>query len=227
MKKLLLALAVGAAMVVPQLPASAICVHLDTWTMHPEHCVDYVVDPVEDRNHTGGCSFYAAPDPVAGGGQMIGEIDVEAVVYSATNPALNPVTATFRCYIQVNHEPQPVAEVYATGTVVVAGGEVITYTSNSLSDFVQLCQDVNYANSAIPDTSECFESSYPETPPIFSEIVDGAVCPVLAALAGTYGGPPPVPVIFINSQGDVWVDGEGQYDCPPYGNVFGFPPNEG
>ena len=215
MKKLLMALAVGTALTVPQMPASAACIHVNedlSVDVHPAECTDIVDGP-----SFGGCSFVAATDAVAGQGQMTGEMDIEAVVYSATDPTDNPMTATFTCYIKVNGSTQPGAICTATGTVVVAGGCVITYTSNSVTDFVQLCQDVDYANTDYPDTSECFEASTFEIPPpIFWEIVDGAVCPILAMAAGTYGGPPPIPVIVITPEGDVYIDGEFVYDCPPY-----------
>ena len=212
MKKLLLALGVGTALVVPQMPASAACIHANPPEVHIPECVDAVDGP-----SVGGCSFVAATDAVAGQGQMTGEIDIEAVVYSA-NPADNPMSATFTCYIKVNGATQPGAVVTATGTVVVVGGGVITYTSNSVTDFVQLCQDVSYSNGT--NTSECFEAeTFEIPPPIVWEIVDPLICPIIA-MAAPGAGP-----VFINSQGDVWIDGEGFFDCPPYGNVFGFPPN--
>ena len=40
--------------------------------------------------------------------------------------------------------------------------------------------------------------------------VDPTMCPVLASQAGTYG------LVVINAQGDVFVGGEPQWDCPPY-----------
>ena len=187
-----------------QLPA---CVHANPPESHIPECVDAVDGP-----STGGCSFVAV-----GSGQLTGEIDIEAVVYSA-NPADNPMSATFTCYVKVNGATQPGAVVTATGTGTVAGGGFITYTSNSVTDFVQLCQDVSYSNGT--NTSECFEAeSFEVPPPIVWEIVDPLVCPIIA-VAAPGAGP-----MYINSQGDVWVDGEGSYDCPPYGNVFGFPPN--
>ena len=233
MKKLLMALAVGTALTVPQMPASAACIHANPPEVHIPECVDAVDGP-----SIGGCSFVAATDAVAGQGQMTGEIDIEAVVYSATNPADNPMSATFTCYIKVNGSTQPGAIVTASGIVVVVGGGVITYTSNSVTDFVQLCQDVSYSNGQ--STSECFEASTFEIPPpivwevidmifetiapyeaAFWAIVDPIVCDILAQLDDF-----DVPgVLYVNSQGDVWVLDEGIFDCPTYGNVFGQPPN--
>ena len=44
---------------------------------------------------------------------------------------------------------------------------------------------------------------------------DQMLCPTLAGLA------PGVPgVVDINLQGDVFLAGEGFFDCPPYGDVF-------
>lgn len=42
------------------------------------------------------------------------------------------------------------------------------------------------------------------------EVVDPAMCPVVAALAGQYGS------VVINGQGDVAIDGSNVRDCPPY-----------
>ena len=134
---------------VPQLPASAACIHGTILPeVHLDECLD--VDAV-DGPPVGGRNFAAATDQVAGQGQMNCEIDIEAIVYSATNPADNPMSATFTCYIKVNGASQPGAIVTATGTVVVVG--VITYLSG---DFVQLCQDVSYSNGA--SSSECFDA---------------------------------------------------------------------
>ena len=223
--KALAAAAMLVGIVLPAAPALAgPCVHDHTFNGNhggSPHAHQPQCHP--PRYHEGGCSFVAATDAVAGQGQMTGEIDVEAIVYSDV-PEENPMSATFTCYIKVNGASQPGAVVTASGTVVVVGGGVITYTSNSVTDFVELCQDVSYSNGA--SSSECFEAeTFEIPPPIVWEIVDPLVCPIIGMAAGTYGGPPPVPVIFINSQGDVWIDGEGFFDCPPYGNVFGFPPN--
>jgi hypothetical protein len=45
--------------------------------------------------------------------------------------------------------------------------------------------------------------------------VDPTVCPVLAGLAGTYDLSPVI-VVTINGQGDIFLDGEPFWDCPPY-----------
>ena len=207
MKKVLISLAVGTALVVPQMPASAACIHANPPEVHIPECVDAVDGPM-----IGGCGFAAATDMVAGGGQMTGEIDIVAVVYSA-NPAENPVSATITCYIKVNGATQPGAVCPASGTVVVNRVAcVATYTSNSSADFVQLCQDVDYSGS-IPDTSECFEDITLENPPpIFWEIVDPIVCAVLRPLAGTSG---PGGNVHIDDDGDVYVFGGLWYDCWP------------
>ena len=200
-------------MVVPQMPASAACIHaINPTAVHLNECVDAVDGPIQ-----GGCAFVAATDVVAGEGQMTGVMVVAAFVYSASTLAENPVSATIACYIKVNFAAQPGAVVAASGTVVVVGGGVITYTSNSVTDFVQLCQDVDYGWF---NTSQCSKAeTFEIPPPIVGQIVDPEICPVIA-LAAPGAGP-----VFINSQGDVWIDGEGFYDCPTYGNVFGFPPN--
>ena len=184
-------------------------------TAFPESPLDDVmlppiVAPEAVSTRIGGCRFAAVTDTLAGQGQMTGEIDVEAVVYSVTDPFDNPLSATFTCYIRVDGQSQPGSVVAASGTGVVIGGGVVTYTSNDVSDLVQLCQDVSYSNGV--NTSDCFEAnSFEIPPPIVWEIVDPLPCSVLALLAPGAPG-----VVDINSQGDVYVDGEPQYDCPPY-----------
>ena len=201
MKKVLISLAVGTALVVPQMPASAACIHANPPEVHIPECVDAVDGP-----SVGGCGFVATTDQVAGEGQMTGEIDIEAVVYSA-NPADNPMSATFTCYIKVNGTTQPGAVVTATGTVVVVGGGVVTYTSNSVSDFVQLCQDVSYSNGT--NTSECFEADgFEILPPVAWEILDGAVCPLPDGEI--------IPGVMEIVNGDLLILGKIFYDCPPY-----------
>lgn len=48
-------------------------------------------------------------------------------------------------------------------------------------------------------------------------VLDAPLCPLLASLAGAYGP------VTITSHGDVVVDGDGSYDCPPYDAPGGWP----
>ncbi|HWL38378.1 MAG TPA: hypothetical protein VNQ77_19475, partial [Frankiaceae bacterium] len=44
--------------------------------------------------------------------------------------------------------------------------------------------------------------------------VDKVICPALALLTGTYGP------VFINAQGDIYIDGAPFWDCPPYDVIW-------
>lgn len=228
MKKLLIVLAATSAALFPNMSAAqaAPCVHWHAGD--PVNTPDVHVDgtgctpPFAD--YIGGCSFVAATDAVAGQGQMTGEIDVEAIVFSYQS-AQNPVSATFTCYIKVNGSAQPGASVTASGTVVVVGGGIVSYTSGSSTDHVQLCQSISYSNGEASD--ECFDAtSFEIPPPIIWEIVDPAICPFLEDRAGTYHIPSPVDrTIVIEPKdpaddedigGDVYIDGELFFDCPRY-----------
>ena len=71
------------------------------------------------------------------------------------------------------------------------------------------------AMSGMPAASACHTWS-PLNPSCWAhspqEVIDviGDECPVLASLAGTYGP------VTINGEGDVYIDGEPFWDCPPY-----------
>lgn len=108
-----------------------------------------------DSTYRGGCSLVAAPDQMAGGGQMTGEIDIEAVVYSSSDPA-TPVSATITCHVTVNGAEQPGALVRESGTGAVVGGGVVTYTSGQPNDDVELCQSVDYTGE--DDSTQTAES---------------------------------------------------------------------
>jgi hypothetical protein len=137
---------------------------------------------------------------------------------------------TLRCYITVNGgDVGADVEVQAPG----AGAERISFAAND-TDAVNICWEVTTSHGT---ETGCAESTHTQIPPqavidlliLIAETVDGAlvpvfdlltdiektyidpnVCPALAAAAGTYGP------ITINSQGDVFIDGEPFWDCPPY-----------
>ena len=222
---MIVSLAMVAMLAVPQLP------------FEPSRCIEAGPPPqvlvaecqgipqgILDSQHIGGCSLTAVPDVDAGGSTQLGKIDIEAIVFSAT-PADNPVTAKITCYVLVNGHfngrPGSVRnDVTAIGTVVVVGGALVSFESEHLFDLVQICQDIDYHADGSVETSECFMADkYEIPPPIVWEIVDPLVCPIIAMAAPGAGS------MYINSQGDVWVDGEGFFDCPAYGNVRGYPPN--
>ena len=70
------------------------------------------------------------------------------------------------------------------------------------------------AVSATPAAHAHCHPRQPWNPRCWTSEADYAACPALAAMAGSYG------VVTINSQGDIYVDGEPTWDCPPY-DIYG------
>lgn len=158
----------------------------------------------------GGCSFAAAS--AGGSGNMTGEIDIEAVVYSDA-PLGNPVNAIIMCYVTVNDVVAPGARLSASGTSAIIGAGVISYTSASASDDIQLCQDVSAhtASGSFQSSSECFGATgFEIPPPIVYEVGDPALCSALSIVRGVPG------LVEVDETGDVYVLWSQVYDCPPY-----------
>lgn len=130
---------------------------------------------------------------------------------------------SIRCRLSV--DDVPVAETSASGdSVAVTAREDMSFVSEDLS-VVRVCADFTSAHrsgttcrvigtstpprlvtDAIDDVQEQVSQVWP--------VVDPPVCAALMALA------PGVGPVFVNSQGDVYVDGEPQWDCSPYDVVW-------
>ena len=138
----------------------------------------------------------------------------EGVAYGfASDTDGDPVS--IRCYITVNDVPA------AAGSTPTGTGTGVATTSGPISfeaaegASVELCTEVNGV------LQDCATSTNTQVPPqevldiinSVLELVDPTICPVIAALAGTYGP------ILINTQGDIYINGGGFYDCPPYDMV--------
>ena len=167
-----------------------------------------------DSRHEGGCSFTTFAEDPRHPDHWITEIDIEAVAYSPA-PASNPVWVTVTCYLRVNGVEQPGAVVAASGAVAVVGGGPVTFESDWPSDYVDLCHRIDFTGPG--DTTPTVEGCPgPGCCDEFSpwEVIDPKVCPVLAATHGTYGP------VFVNEQGDVYVDGVPYFDCPPYDVIW-------
>lgn len=119
-----------------------------------------------------------------------------------------------RCYTAVNG-----SEVSSTptgsGIAFAATAGRLTYSAGET--------DVVTFHAEVCTTRGCFTDNYEterfQIPPqevidainaIVIEHIDPALCSILDDLAGTYG-----PVV-INEQGDIYVDGSPEWDCPPY-----------
>ena len=168
-----------------------------------------------DSRFEGGCSFVSMSTEAVVPGQHVGEIDIETLVYSPT-PEANPVWATVTCYIAVNGVPQPGTLVAGSGAVVVTGGGVVRYDAAD-DDFVTICTQIDFTgpgDTTATVTGCPINGGDPGWPPPFFwdalwGIVDPVVCPVIAAAQGTYGP------VDVDEQGDIFVNGELLYDCPP------------
>ncbi len=140
---------------------------------------------------------------------------------------------TIRCYIAVNG-----VEASSTPTGTGSNGAAVTSGRVTFAatdtDSVQLCAE--YTSPHASD-NVCFESTSTQIPPqevidllisLFETIdatlapvwstltdiektyIDPTLCDVLDGIPGTYGP------VTINTQGDVFIDGEPFWDCPPY-----------
>jgi hypothetical protein len=182
----------------------------------------------------GGCSYNTDQnDTVTGPDTYVGVVDdASATVDSAGTP----VAATVSCQIRVNDVAAPGATFSYSGLGVQAGANSVSLTA-APTDVVDLCQRVVYADLTdtgwvCPTTDRCFVNA-PCFPPgvntlldlvsgnvnnAFTSTIDPALCPVLAAHAGSYGP------VTVAPDGDVYVPdpvGLGLnpiYDCLPYGN---------
>ncbi|HVF04243.1 MAG TPA: hypothetical protein VNA20_05330 [Frankiaceae bacterium] len=134
-------------------------------------------------------------------------------------------TVTIRCFVTVNGVVQAGADTgTGSGTVVATAQKDISFAAGD-TDVVRVCAQYtsNHASGTV-----CTTVGIVQVPPqVVYDTIDGAlaqvwpivdppICSVLKALAGNHGG-----VVVINSQGDVYVNGAPQYDCPPYDIVWG------
>jgi len=179
----------------------------------------------------GDCSFDSASQSLMTTGTYSGWIGVRSVTTTGyANPRL--IGATVTCWIEVNG-------VVAAGTThsygdlpgvpgVQAGMDPATYTTTDALDNVQVCESVAYADSTF--RSHCIYNDLQmpshRQQEYINQIVttgfaqlDPAICPQLAAHAGSYPGG-----VTIGPDGDLRTDApdplglgtNNVYDCPPY-----------
>jgi hypothetical protein len=195
----------------------------------------------DDSIYSGGCGLNTATDPSSQVGQedqFQGQLSVRTTTYDTTpDPGDGPVGATSTCDLYVN--TTIVDSVSATGAPVQANAKATSYVKHD-SDVVKLCLTVDYADDT-ETVVVCAEVTTVRIPPqivsdtlvgvidtvfgildpVFTAIddllggierdqIDPRVCPVLAAHAGSVGP------VTIDGQGDVYIDGELFWDCPPY-----------
>jgi hypothetical protein len=188
-----------------------------------------------------GCGFTSVtdPNPEAPVGTQTGYIDGGPILQNGT------ITCTIQVGGATHADANNGASASATGTngFTYLSPTLVSYSSPPLTP-VYLCTQFNDGSVTYywDDTTGTWTTSASSTcglaisggtsdpvfDPIFDlidtildllttvekDVIDPAVCPVLATLAGSYGP------ITINAQGDIFINGEAFWDCPPY-DLFG------
>ncbi len=174
-----------------------------------------------DSEYRGGCGFDTVQrdrvDVFVDGGLWSGVLYSATLLYSSGSPGDNPVSATVTCTLLVNGQPRGVGTF--AGTVVVAGAKRLSFFTAPY-DHVQLCETVDFTSNDTPTHTECQEPTTSTVLPnplwdaldaavdLVQELVDPALCPLLAGLAP--GGPG---VVDVGTEGDVAVAGVPVWDC--------------
>jgi hypothetical protein len=189
-----------------------------------------VADPPADATYAGHCGFDAVGQASLTGPETYrGAMYAYIVAYSPT-PAHDPVTvAALRCELLVNGVVVGGADGLGAGPLGVAQPTPIEYVE-SPDDDPQFCTYLTLvdAHGQVVPVTDCEPVDQPphDPPPprspldvaeelvddAFVGTVDPAVCPLLAALAPTQVKD----YLTVTPEGDVLVDGERYYDCPPY-----------
>ncbi len=154
--------------------------------------------------------------------EWTGVLRSNILVYSTQSPADNPVSAIVTCELRVMGTP--VATATFAGTVVVTGAKRVSYTTADINEAanVMVCTTIDYTSDDTPTESFCpYVDSVPLLPDqvydagsdivgAANDVIDPALCPAAASLA------PGVPgVVDIGLDGNVSVNGEPFWDCPP------------
>ena len=171
-----------------------------------------VAPPVAAGHHRYDCGFDTVP--VSSGGDYAG------VAYGYVAGDADD-TVSVSCVIKVNGMAAASTPT-ASGTAAAVTHGPVAYRAGVFDD-LDVCA-VHSVNGVTAEAcSAVFRDSLP--PPAYWEVVEilldfvlelqpiwlgPTVCATLASMAGSYGP------LVINAQGDVFVAGEPQWDCPPY-----------
>ena len=197
--RMVLAATVAAAALAP--PAQA----------HPAH------------HYVGDCGFFTLSDGTdSPQTQWDGEVDVVAIATDAVTGGPAAVPIRVECELRINNATPGTVVFTATGTGVAAGAAPFTFHADP-DDVVTMCHNVTVAGAA---HQECADSTTtPLVPDPVWELWDEVFgprepdpdwpCDHIAALAGGPLDQPPV--LDIRTDGDIYIDGEWFWDCPPYG----------
>ena len=183
----------------------------------------------DDSYVEGRCGFRAVSQ--GGDETWTGMVDATVVLLSRTHG--NVVAATVTCELVVDGVVRDLAS--GSGAGVVAFAAPISFDASDTA-VVELCTRVDFLSDATPTRRTCLTSRNQSQAPtqelidmwswilgstnVVWPVVDPVVCQVLRALAPGAGD------VTINEQGDVYVGGEPQWDCPPY-DIWGPPADPG
>lgn len=175
----------------------------------------------DDSQWSGDCGYQTATDPtwqVGDPDRYHGVLYGYAVAY-APDPS-TPVSATVTCTMSVAGEP--LAEMSATGTTVIAGAEPVDFVV-APDDDIELCMSIDFADDT-PSDSICYATipflippdevwEFPgdtvrEVPAVYD-----AVCGVLRSGAVPDLGR----VVSTADDGDLYLLDRRAVDCPPQG----------
>ena len=218
MQKLLLAGLAGAAALTAATPAQA----------HP------------NWHYRGGCGFFTISDGTdSPQTKWDGEIDVVAVATDAAGTPDPTASISVQCELRINGAtPGTIVFSCSTpGTGFVACAGQFSFNADP-DDIVSMCDIVTVNGEVHKDCGQSTQSPivpqpvqdaldqfvWPTVDPTIEDIdeaitgaekeIDELICPTLADLAG---GPADQPPVFdIRTDGDIFIDGELFWNCPPY-----------
>ena len=180
-----------------------------------------------------GCQFTGTEDPTAETGTVTGVLSGgPLILVNDDNSGVGSGTLT--CRLQVNEPTHtgtgPAVSGHGTG-VVSAGPSEASFTASE-TDNVYLCMEFTDDSTGVTyywDDSTGTWTTDPDgpcglagivfgvvhclVPPYWcgvTRLVDPAICATLAGLS------PGVPPVYIDWDGDVWINGVKWFDCPPY-----------
>ena len=174
----------------------------------------------DDSRWGGDCGYDTVTDPtwqVGDPDRYHGVLYGYAAVYSPSDPA-TPVSATITCTMSVAGEP--LAEMSATGTTVVAGAAPVDFVV-APDQYIEFCLSIDFADDT-PSDSICYAAIPILVPPdeVF-EFPGDTLSEVPAALDAVCGVlrtgvvPDLGRAVSTGDDGDLYVTDRRVVDCPP------------
>ena len=174
------------------------------------------------HHYKGGCGFFTLSDGTdSPQTQWDGEIDVVAVATDAVTGSPAAVPIRVDCELRINNATPGTVVFTASGTAVAAGADRFTFHADP-DDVVTMCDHVTVAGAAHQECGDA--TTTPLVPQPVQDLLDSegpgpgpdGICHQIAALAGGPLDQPPV--LDIRTDGDIYVNGEWIWECPPYGS---------